>query len=191
MGLQTPLIITGMTVLFFVIWIMVTYNMLIRIKELCSESWADIDTELRRRYDLIPNLVSAVKGYADHERKVLRSVIEARDKAKAAAATLETKTPVEKALTEKVRQLLALSEKYPDLKASENFLELQSALVDTEDRIQAARRFYNANVREINTQIEVFPSKIIAQIFHITGKEFFEIEDARPDAPPAVDMETS
>ncbi len=160
-----------------------TYNKLIRLRQHVGESWAAIDTELKRRYDLIPNLVETVKGYALHERETLQAVVDAR-----ANAVASTGTPAEQARDENVlvgalRQLFAVVESYPDLKANQSFVGLQRELTVTEDRIQAARRFYNANVRDLNTRIEVFPSNLIASMFGFRAEVFFEIDDAERAVP--------
>lgn len=168
------------------IWVAVTYNTLVRLKQHCRESWSGIDTELRRRYDLIPNLVETVKGYAAHEREVLERVIQARSRAAASTGSPESQARDENALVGSLRQLFAVSERYPNLKASGNFLALQAELANTEDRIQAARRFYNANVRDLNTRIDVFPSNLIARTFGFGKEEFFEIEDAAVRRPVKV-----
>jgi len=182
---MTPLIILGAIVLLLVIWVIATYNILVRLRQQCAEAWSGIDTELRRRYDLIPNLVATVKGYAVHERELLQSVVEARTKAQASSGSPEAQARDENVLIDGIKQLFAVSEAYPELKASENFLKLQSELANTEDRIQAARRFYNANVRDINTRIEVFPSNLIAGQFKFQRHEFFEIQEAGVrDLPP-------
>ena len=160
------------------IWAVANYNALVRIRQQVRESWSGIDTELKRRYDLIPNLVEVVKGYATHEKEVLARVTEARAKAFASQGTVAEKAAEEKLLVASMRRLLAVAEKYPDLKASANFLELQKELVNTEDRIQAARRFFNANVRDLNTRVEVFPSNIIAGLFSFSAESFFEVESA-------------
>ena len=160
-----------------VVWIITMYNSLVRLKFQCRDSWSNIDTELKRRYELIPNLVETVKGYAKHEHETLRLVTEARNRAVASTGSPSSQARDENILIGSLRQLLAVSESYPDLKASHNFLALQSELANTEDRIQASRRFYNANVRDINTKIQVFPSNIIAGLFNFQQEEFFEIEN--------------
>ena len=170
------------------VWVVATYNVLVRLKQHCRESWSGIDTELRRRYDLIPNLVETVKGYAAHERQVLEQVTAARTRAVASTGSPQSQAADENALVGSLRQLFAVSERYPDLKASENFLALQSELANTEDRIQAARRFYNANVRDLNTRVRVFPSNVIAGLFKFTPEEFFEIDDSRVRIPPKVEV---
>jgi LemA protein len=169
-----------------VIWVIATYNTLVRLRQHCRESWSGIDTELRRRYDLIPNLLETVKGYAAHERTVLQTVIEARNRAVASTGSPASQARDENVLIAALRQLFAVVERYPDLKASANFLQLQHELANTEDRIQAARRFFNANVRDLNTRIGVFPSNLIASIFSFKEEEFFEIEEAGIRAAPAV-----
>ncbi|MHC4717376.1 MAG: LemA family protein [Planctomycetota bacterium] len=188
MPVNPALIVVGALLLLVVVWVVATYNILVRIKQHCRESWSGIETELRRRYDLIPNLVETVKGYAAHEREVFERVIEARNRAAASQGSPNEQAADENVLVGSLRQLFALSEGYPDLKASANFLALQQELANTEDRIQAARRFYNANVRDLNTRITVVPSNIIASLFRFTPEEFFEIEEASVRVPPAVDL---
>ncbi len=180
MGL--PLAIIGGILLLVLIFGVVSYNRFISQKQLIKDAWANIDTELRRRYDLIPNLVETVRGYASHERAVFENVTKAR-----AAATSATGSPAEQAAAEgplvaALRQLLAVAEAYPDLKANQNFLALQSELANTEDRLQTARRFYNANVRDYNERVKQFPSVAIASIFNFEEEEFFEVEDALREA---------
>lgn len=155
-------------------WVAGTFNSLVKLKNRAKEAWADIDVQLKRRYDLIPNLVETVKGYAAHEKAVFEKVTEARAKAISAKSIAE-KGQAENVLSGTLKTLFAVAENYPDLKASQNFLELQRELTDAEDKIQAARRFYNGNVRDLNTKIESFPSNIIAQIFGFGKMEFFEI----------------
>jgi len=175
-------------VLFTLIWAAATYNVLVRLRQQCRESWSGIDTELRRRYDLIPNLVETVRGYAAHERQVLQGVIEARNRAAASIGSPQSQAKDENVLVGTLRQLFAVVENYPQLKASGNFLQLQAELANTEDRIQAARRFYNANVRDLNTRTEVFPSNLIARLFGFGLEEFFEIEEAVARLAPRVDL---
>jgi len=150
------------------------------------ESWADVEAELRRRYDLIPNLVATVKGYAAHEREVLERVVEARTRALAAAGSPAEQAREENVLVEALRRLFALVEGYPQLKASANFLALQRQLVETEDRIQAARRFYNANVRDYNDRCQMFPTNVVARLFGFRPAEFFEVASALERAAPEV-----
>jgi LemA protein len=179
MGPETlfPLIVVGVIILVPLAYVLGTYNRLVRLRNTIRESWSNVDTELKRRYDLIPNLVNTVKGYAAHERAVFEAVVRAR-----AAAMASTGSPAEQArdeneLIRQMRSLFAVVERYPDLKASQNFLQLQHELVNTEDRIQAARRFYNGNVRENNVLVQSVPSNIVAGMFGFTTAEFFEIED--------------
>jgi LemA protein len=160
-----------------------TYNALVRMRQHVRESWSAIDTELKRRYDLIPNLVETVKGYAAHEKETLDAVIQARTRAVASTGSPGQQAADETPLVQALGRLFAVAESYPDLKANQNFLELQRELGNTEDRIQAARRFYNANVRELNTRIEVFPSNLIASMFRFQKEEFFEIEEMARETP--------
>lgn len=168
------------------LWGAGAYNALVRRRNHVDESWADIDTELKRRHDLIPNLVETVKGYATHEKETFERVIQARNRAATPGSSPEQQAQEENILSGALRQLFALAENYPDLKANENFLELQRELGNTEDRIQRSRRFYNANVRDLNTRIEVFPSNIIAGIFGFDQREYFEIEDPAEREAPSV-----
>jgi LemA protein len=158
--------------------VIVLYNRLVRLRQNVKESWSSIDTELRRRYDLIPNLVETVKGYAAHERGTLEAVITARNAALANNGPPASQAQTENALTGTLRQLFALAENYPQLKANENFNQLQAQLGETENRISQSRRFYNANVRELNTAVEMFPSSIIASLFNFAHEDYFEIEEA-------------
>lgn len=171
-----------------IISIVAMYNGLVRVKNHCDESWADIDTELKRRYNLIPNLVESVKGYATHEKEVFERVIQARNQAMANNGTPMEQAKDENILIGGLRQLFALAESYPDLKANQNFLELQKELSNTEDRIQRARRFYNGNVRDLSNKIEVFPSNIIAGIFGFQKREYFELDDEVQRAVPKVEF---
>jgi LemA protein len=173
-------------VAFVLIWAVGLYNSLIRTRQHVKESWSAIDTELRRRYDLIPNLVETVKGYATHEAETLEAVVRARNTAVASNGSPDQQAQDENVLVGALRQLFAVAEAYPDLKANASFLHLQQELTVTEDRIQAARRFYNANVRALNTKTEVFPSNMVASMFGITQEEFFEIEDAAARVAPTV-----
>jgi LemA protein len=176
--------------LVFLLWLIGTFNGLVRLRNFVKESWAQIDTELKRRYDLIPNLVETVKGYAKHEREVLERVTAARNTAAASNGTPAEQAKDENALVGTIKTLFAVSERYPDLKANEGFLRLQDELANTEDRIQAARRFYNGNVRDLNTRIEVFPSSLIAGIFGFQRADFFEVEEVTVRAAPAVSLST-
>jgi len=168
-------IILGVLVL-LVLWLVFTYNRLITLRNRTKEAWSDIDVQLKRRYDLIPNLVETVKGYAAHERELFEKVTEARARAMG-AKTLKEKGEAENVLSGTLKTLFAVAENYPQLRASENFMELQRELTDTEDKIQAARRFYNGNVRDLNIQIETFPANIVANLFNFKKSEFFGIEE--------------
>jgi len=173
-----------------VIWAIAIYNKFIRLRTRSDEAWADIDVQLKRRYDLIPNLINSVKGYAAHESETFEKVTAARTAAMN-AGTIEEHAQSENMLTGALKSLFAVSESYPDLKANENFLELQRELSDTENKIQAARRFYNTNVRDLNIGIESFPQNVIANSFKFTKKEFFELDEAEAEAAkeaPKVDF---
>jgi LemA protein len=152
------------------------YNGLIKSRIRVDEAWSDITIQLKRRYDLIPNLVNTVKGYADHESKVFKAVTEARTAAMNATG-IEQKAAAENMLADTLKSLFAVSEAYPDLKANQGFQQLQGELVDTEDKIQAARRFYNGNVRNYNTKLQVFPTNLIAGMLGFTHRDFFEVEN--------------
>ncbi|MCX6764506.1 MAG: LemA family protein [Candidatus Nealsonbacteria bacterium] len=165
------------------VWLAYTFNGLVVLRTRSKEAWADIDVQLKRRYDLIPNLVETVKGYATHEREVFEKVTEARAKAMG-AGSMQEKAQAENMLSSTLKSLFAVAESYPDLKASQNFLELQRELTDTEDKIQAARRFYNGNVRDLNIKIEIFPSNMIAGPFGFKKMEFFELEEAAAAREP-------
>ena len=168
------------------LWAMVLYNGLVRARNACDEAWSNVEAELKRRYNLIPNLVETVKGYAAHERETLERVVEARNRALASTGRPSQQAKDENALVGALRQLLALAESYPKLKANENFLKLQEELANTEDRIQAARRFYNANVRDYNNRLQMFPSNLLAGWLGFEPREYFEIEDSRVREVPRV-----
>ena len=178
------------------VWSVSLYNALVRLVFRSKEAWSDIDVQLKRRYDLIPNLVSTVKGYAAHEKDTLDAVITARSKAtqmtidpsKITPEQIKTFTENQVGLSQALGKLLALSESYPDLKANTNFLELQRELADTENKIQAARRFYNGNVRDLNIKTEAFPSNIVAGIFNFKKMEFFELENVAEREPVKVEF---
>jgi LemA protein len=182
-------IFLGIVVVIF-LWAMANYNALVRLRNHCREAWSNVDTELKRRYNLIPNLVEAVKGYAKHEKEVLERVVQARAEALNSTGSAESQAQHENALVGSLKTLFAVSEDYPDLKANENFLQLQHELSNTEDRIQAARRFFNANVRDLNTRTEVFPSSIIANMFGFQREEYFQIESLEMREPVKVDLDT-
>jgi len=166
-------------------WLIAIYNGFITLRENVKESWADIDVQLKRRYDLIPNILSAVKGYAAHEEGVLTKVTEARTKAMG-AQSIADKSGAENMLEGTLKSLFAVAENYPDLKANTNFLELQRELSDTENKIQASRRFYNTNVRSLNTKIDSFPSNIIAGMFKFIKSEYFELAEDEAKEPVKV-----
>lgn len=157
-------------------WFVATYNGFIRLINRAKEAWSDIEVQLKRRYDLIPNLVETVKGYAKHEREAFENVTKARAAA-IGAGSPEAKGAAENMLSGALKSLFAVAEAYPDLKANQNFLELQRELSDTENKIQAARRFYNTNVRDLNTMLEVFPANIVGNMFKFSPREFFELAE--------------
>lgn len=172
-------------IVFVILWLIFSYNRLITLKNRAQEAWSDIDVQLKRRYDLIPNLVETVKGYASHEREIFEKVAEARARAMG-AKTIKEHSEAENFLSQTLKTLFAVAENYPQLRASENFLELQREIRDTEDKIQAARRFYNTNVRDLNTKIESFPVNIVAQTFDFKKMDFFEIEEGIAREPVTV-----
>jgi LemA protein len=163
------------------LWALLSYNRFVRQRQLIDNAWSNVDTELKRRYELIPNLVATVKGYAAHERDTLEAVVAARARAVAATGDARDQAAQENVLVDALKQLLALRESYPDLKANAQFLDLQAQLVTTEDRIQAARRLYNANVRDYNTRVQSFPSMVIARAGGFANAAFFELEPAIRD----------
>lgn len=175
-------IIIGVIIV-IVIWTIYAYNRFVRLVNRVREAWADIDVQLKRRYDLIPNLVETVKGYAGHEEGTLFKVTEMRANAMQ-GGSLEERSKSENMLTGALKSLFAVSENYPDLKANQNFLELQRELSDTENKIQAARRFYNGNVRDLNTGLEVFPGNIIGNMFHFEKQDFFELDESAEAREP-------
>ena len=165
------------------LWLIWTYNGLIRLRNQMQEAWSDIDVQLKRRHDLIPNLINTVKGYAAHESNVLTQVTQARASAMSAGNAQE-KLAAENMLSQTLKSLFAVVENYPDLKANQNFLRLQDELSDTENKIQAARRFYNGNVRDFNSQLQSFPTNVIGSTLHFRAREFFELAgDAEREVP--------
>lgn len=176
------LYIIFIVVVVIVLWAIAVFNGLIRLKNKTDEAWSDIDVQLKRRYDLIPNLIETVKGYATHEKGLFEKVTEARTKAMGAQG-IEEKGKAENMLSGTLKSLFAVAENYPDLKANTNFLELQRELSETEDKVQASRRFYNGNVRDINIKIETFPSRIIAGMLGFKKREFFEAEGGEKVVP--------
>jgi len=168
-----------------VLWIIAAFNSLVTLKNRAKEAWADIDVQLKRRYDLIPNLVETVKGYATHERELFEKVTQARASAMGATG-LKDKAVAENTLSGTLKSLFAVAENYPELKASQNFLALQNELTDTEDKIQAARRFYNTNVRDLNIKVEIFPANMIASSFGFKQMELFQTANDAEREPVAV-----
>jgi LemA protein len=169
-------IIAGAVVVLIALWAVSVYNGLVKLRNLVQEAWRQIDVELKRRHDLIGNLVETVKGYAAHERGTLEDVMKARSAAMAGGQSPAQQAQSEGLLSAALGRLIAVAEAYPDLKANQNFLALQQELTATEDRIAAARRYYNANVRELNTRVETVPSNVVANLFHIGRAEYFEAE---------------
>jgi len=167
------------------LWVIVIFNGLVILKNRAKEAWADIDVQLKRRYDLIPNLVESVKGYATHEKGLFEKVTQARASAMSAQGVKE-KAGAENMLSDTLKSLFAVAENYPDLKASQNFLQLQDELVDTEDKIQAARRFYNTNVRDLNIKIEIFPANLVAGSLGFKQMELFQTANEAEKQPVAV-----
>ena len=185
MMLALLLIIAAVVLIFIGI-----YNGLVRLKVQCDNAWADIDVQLKRRYDLVPNLVETVKGYAGHKRGTLEAVVSARNRAMTAQGPA-AKAEAEGALTQALRQVFALAEAYPQLRAAENFAQLQTSLGQIEDAVQNARRYYNAVVRDLNTRIAQFPSNLIAGSFGFTPREFFELGSEAERQAPKVSFETA
>ncbi len=184
-GLVTTLIILGVIVV-LAIYVWITYNSLIALRVRVDEAWSDITVQLKRRADLIPNLVETVKGYAAHEKSVFEAVTQAR------AETISAQSPAEATLAEghmqqALKSIFAVAEAYPQLQASQNFLQLQSELVDTENKIQASRRFFNGGVREYNTKLQLFPNNLFAKMFGFEARDFFEVDNvAAISEPPRI-----
>lgn len=176
-------IIIGVVVI-LAIWAIASYNGFVTLKNRTAEAWADIEVQLKRRYDLIPNLVNTVKGYATHESGTLDKVVAARNSAMQSSGPNPEHAAAESALSGTLKSIFALSEAYPDLKANTNFLELQRELSDTENKIQSARRFYNGNVRDFTTALQVFPGNIIGKMFHFVAPQFFDIPDDGVESKP-------
>ena len=173
---MSPLTIILVVILVIALWLVAVFNGLVKLRNRSDEAWSDIDVQLKRRYNLIPNLVNTVKGYAQHERELFEKVTQARTAAMGAQG-VEEREQAENALSGTLKSLFAVAENYPDLKANQNFLELQRELSDTENKIQAARRFYNGNVRDLNIKIEKFPNNVVAGMFGFKKKNFFEVEE--------------
>lgn len=169
----------------FILWLIGTFNGLVTLRNRVHEAWSDIEVQLKRRYDLIPNLVNTVKGYAAHEDGVFTKVTEARAKAMG-AGTPKEHAASENALSSTLKSLFAVAENYPALQASQNFLQLQNDLLDAEDKIQAARRFYNGEVRDFNTRLQQFPTNLIGGMFGFTKEAFFDADDSQINQTPEV-----
>ena len=185
--IMTPLYIVIGILAVLIIAVVGMYNSLVTLTQRVKEAWADIDVQLKRRYDLIPNLVNTVKGSSNFETSTLEKVVEARAKAMGAGTTAEH-AAAENMLSGALKSIFALAESYPDLKSNQNYLALQSELSDTENKIQAARRFYNSNVMEYNTKIQTVPSNIIASVFSFVEKEFFELAEGEEAARNPVEV---
>ena len=186
---MTSLIIILGLIAAIAVFVVILFNGLVKSRQLTENGWSDIDVQLKRRSDLIPRLVSTVKGYAAHERKLFAEVTEKRTLALAAGNNPSRRGVAESALSVPVSRLLAVAEDYPDLKASDNFLELQNELSETEDKIEMARRFYNGATRELNTKVETFPGNLVAGMFRFRMSDYFEIETSDA-ATPIVEFET-
>ena len=173
-----------------ILYLIIAYNSLVSLKNRAEEAWSDITVQLKRRYDLIPNLVNAVKGYAKHETSVFEKVTAARSNA-IEAKGIKEQEKAENELSQTLKTIFAVAENYPNLKASDNFMKLQEDLTDTENKIEASRRFYNANVRELNIKVESFPTNIIANMFKFMKKELFDVDPSQKEAietAPKVEM---
>ncbi len=189
---MTPLYIVLAVVAVIVLWAIVAYNNFVKLIQRTKEAWADIDVQLKRRYDLIPNLVETVKGYAAHERETFDAVTNARAKAtqmhidasQMTADSIAAMAGAEAGLTQALGKLLAVAEAYPDLKANTNFLQLQNELTDTENKIQAARRFYNGNARDLKIALQSFPSNIIGNMFNFKEESYFELPENSVEKEP-------
>lgn len=175
---MSPIMFLALIIVLLIGFVILTYNNMIKMRNQADEAWSDIDVQLKRRYNLIPNIVETVKGYAAHEEGVFTKVTEARTNA-INAGDMKGQAQAENMLSGALKSMFAVAENYPELKANENFIQLQNELVDTEDKIQAARRFYNGTVRDFNTKLQQFPSSVIAQSFKFEKKEFFEVSDEK------------
>ncbi|MDP3785405.1 MAG: LemA family protein [bacterium] len=181
---MTTLWIILAIIAFVVLWLIFAFNRLVTFRNRVREAWSDIEVQLKRRYDLIPNLVETVKGYAKHEREVFENVTKARAEALKGGGNPHDQAAKENMLTGALKSIFALAEAYPDLKANTNFLELQRELSDTENKIQAARRFFNSNVLELNNGVETFPSNLIAGLFGFKKEEFFDLDETPAQREP-------
>ncbi len=178
--------VAGGVLLLALVYVAATYNGLVGLRNHLKEAWADVDVQLKRRYDLIPNLVATVKGYARHEREIFERIAELRNRAVASRGSVGSQVEDEKPLISALRQVLAVVERYPELKADRHFLALQAELSETEDRIAAARRFYNANARDLNIKVEAFPSSLVASMFGFRREDYWEVEEATHREAPSV-----
>lgn len=176
--------IIGGVVVVFIIWVIASYNRFIRLRQRVREAWSDIEVQLKRRYDLIPNLVETVKGYAKHESAAFENVTKARAAALSGGGTAHDRAEKENMLSGALKSIFAVAEAYPELKANTNFLELQRELSDTENKIQASRRFHNTNVMELNTSVESFPGNVIAGTFGFKKEEFFDLDETPAQREP-------
>ncbi len=176
------IIILIVVLVLIVLYLISTYNTLVKLRNRVKDQWAQIEVQLKRRFDLIPNIVETVKGYAKHENETLKGVVEARNKF-TVASTPEEEMKANNELTNAVRQLFALSESYPELKANENFIKLQATLEDTENKISTTRQFYNDTALTLNNKVEMFPSNIVAKLFGFKKEAFFEAEEEAKNAP--------
>ena len=186
MGMLIVLIVVLVPIVLIVMVVAGMYNGLVRVRNHCDDAWANVQTELQRRYDLIPNLVNTVKGYATHERELLEEVTRLRQECVNNQGSPESQAQSENQFVRALGNLMVRLEAYPDLKANQNFLSLQQELANTEDRLQAARRFYNGNVRENNNKVQMFPTNIIAGMFGFDKREYFELEDQAAKEAPKV-----
>lgn len=184
------LIVVALFLLLPVLWAVLTYNTLISLRNHIWDAWSNVDTELKRRYDLIPNLVATVKGYAAHEREILERVTALRNQCQANTGAVANQARDERQLVDALKRLLAVVENYPQLKADRHFLHLQKELVNTEDRIQAARRFFNGNVRDYRNKCEVFPGSLVASLFRFVSEDYFSVSPSVREVPDA-DFESS
>ncbi len=191
MELLCPLIFVAAIVFLPLVWFIANYNRFVGIRQHMRESWSDIDVEMKRRYHLVPNLVATVKGYAAHEQKVLREVVELRNRAMASHGTATEQAVDESALQIGMKRLFAVVENYPELKADTHFLALQKELANTEDRIAAARRFYNGNVRELNQLCEQFPTNLIAGLFSFRTADYFQLSSDAERVVPRVALDAT
>ena len=190
-GTSTALIVLivlviAAAILVFLVALIIIYNKLVRLRNTAEQAWSDVEVQLQRRHDLIPNLVETVKGYMTHERETLEAVTKARQMAVQVTGDVAKRAEAENMLTQTLRSLFAVAENYPQLKANENFLDLQQKLAEIEEQIQLARRYYNAVVRDLNNAIDMFPSNIVAKIFHFQHREYFELTEPEAEEAPEV-----